>query len=53
MPNVRLHRPAILHGVLKTLREASSGTIPLTDIARRVQEENRGVKPRVLVAKPI
>lgn len=41
LPNVRVHRPAILYGVLKALREASSGTVPLSEAARRVREENR------------
>ena len=41
LPNVRVHRPAILYGVLKALREASSGTVPLAEAARRVREENR------------
>jgi len=41
MPNVRVHRPAILYGALKALREASSGTVPLADAAKRVREENR------------
>ncbi|MCB1602525.1 MAG: UvrD-helicase domain-containing protein [Xanthomonadales bacterium] len=41
LPNVRVHRPAILYGVLKALREASSGAVPLTEAARRVREENR------------
>ncbi|MDX1751096.1 MAG: UvrD-helicase domain-containing protein [Methylophaga sp.] len=41
MPNVRVHRPAILYGVLKALREASSGTVPLADAAKLVREENR------------
>lgn len=41
LPNVRVHRPSILYGVLKALRDASSGTIPLADAARRVREENR------------
>lgn len=41
MPNVRVHRPAILYGVLKALREASLGTVPLAEAARRVREENR------------
>lgn len=40
-PNVRVHRPAILYGVLKAFREASSGTVPLAEAARRVREENR------------
>ncbi|PMR75310.1 UvrD-helicase domain-containing protein [Billgrantia endophytica] len=40
-PNVRVHRPAILYGVLKALRDASPGTIPLAEAARRVREENR------------
>lgn len=41
LPNVRVHRPAILYCVLKALREASAGTIPLADAAIRVREENR------------
>ncbi|MGJ8517615.1 UvrD-helicase domain-containing protein [Carnimonas bestiolae] len=41
LPNVRVHRPGILYGVLKTLREASSGIVPLDEAARRVREENR------------
>jgi DNA helicase-2/ATP-dependent DNA helicase PcrA len=41
MPNVRVHRPAILYGVLKALREASPGAVPLAEAARRVREENR------------
>ena len=41
LPNVRVHRPAILYGVLKALREASSGAVPLPEAARRVREENR------------
>ena len=41
LPNVRVHRPAILYGVLKALREASSGVVSLADAARRVREENR------------
>lgn len=41
LPKVRVHRPAILYGVLKTLREASAGTVPLAEAARRVREENR------------
>jgi DNA helicase-2/ATP-dependent DNA helicase PcrA len=41
MPNVRVHRPAILYGVLKALREASPGTVALAEAARRVRDENR------------
>ena len=41
LPNVRVHRPAILYGALKALREASSGIVPLAETARRVREENR------------
>lgn len=41
MPNVRVHRPAILYGVLKALRETSLGTVPLEEAVRRVREENR------------
>ncbi len=41
MPNVRVHRPAILYGVLKALRGASAGNVPLAEAARRVREENR------------
>lgn len=41
MPSVRVHRPAILYSVLKALREAALGTIPLAEAARRVREENR------------
>lgn len=41
MPSVRVHRPAILYSVLKALREAAPGTIPLAEAARRVREENR------------
>lgn len=41
LPNARVHRPAILYGVLKALRDASAGTIALTEAARRVREENR------------
>ena len=41
MPNVRVHRPAILYGVLKALRDASPGTVPLPEAARRVREEYR------------
>ncbi|WP_163558811.1 UvrD-helicase domain-containing protein [Halomonas sp. NO4] len=40
-PNVRVYRPAILYGVLKALRDASSGTVSLAEAARRVREENR------------
>lgn len=40
-PNVRLYRPAILYGVLKAIREASTGNIQLEEAARRVREENR------------
>lgn len=41
LPNVRVHRPAILYGVLKALREATAGTVSLEEAARRVREENR------------
>lgn len=41
MPDVRVHRPSILYGVLKALRDASAGTVALTETARRVREENR------------
>ncbi|HBN8507719.1 AAA family ATPase [Pseudomonas aeruginosa] len=41
MPNVRVHRPAILYSVLKALRDAAPGTVPLAEAARRVREENR------------
>lgn len=41
LPNVRVHRPAILYGVLKALREASLGGISLEEAASRVREENR------------
>lgn len=41
LPNVRVHRPVILYGVLKALREASSGIVPLAEAASRVREENR------------
>lgn len=41
LPNVRVHRPAILYGVLKALRDASAGSVPLAEAARRVREENR------------
>jgi DNA helicase-2/ATP-dependent DNA helicase PcrA len=41
LPDVRVHRPAIFYGVLKALREASLGTVPLAEVARRVREENR------------
>ena len=41
MPNVRVHRPAILYGVLKALRGASAGNVPLAEATRRVREENR------------
>lgn len=41
MPNVRVHRPTILYGVLKALRGASAGNVPLAEAARRVREENR------------
>ena len=40
-PNVLVYRPAILFGVLKALREASLGNVPLAESARRVREENR------------
>jgi len=41
LPNVRVHRPAILYGVLKALRDASAGNVTLEEAARRVREENR------------
>ncbi len=41
LPNVRVHRPAILYGALKALRDASAGTVALAETARRVREENR------------
>ncbi|ARB45723.1 UvrD-helicase domain-containing protein [Alloalcanivorax xenomutans] len=41
LPNVRVHRPAIFYGVLKALREASTGIVPLEEAAIRVREENR------------
>ena len=41
LPNVRVHRPAILCGVLKALQMASSGNISLKEAALRVREENR------------
>lgn len=41
MPNVRVHRLAILYGMLKALRGASAGNVPLAEAARRVREENR------------
>ena len=41
MPNVRVHRPAILYGVLKALRGASTGTLSLAESSVRVREENR------------
>jgi hypothetical protein len=41
LPNVRVYRPTILYGVLKALREASSGAASLVEAARRVREENR------------
>jgi len=41
MPNVRLYRPVIFYSVLKALRGASAGNIPLAESARRVREENR------------
>jgi DNA helicase-2/ATP-dependent DNA helicase PcrA len=41
LPNVRVHRPAIFYGVLKSLRDSSAGTVPLVEAARRVREENR------------
>ncbi|WP_261793866.1 hypothetical protein [Pseudomonas oryzihabitans] len=37
MPNVRVHRPAILYGVLKALRDAAPGVGPLAEAARRVR----------------
>ena len=36
-----MHRPAILYGALKALRDASAGTVALAETARRVREENR------------
>ncbi|HEX7643472.1 MAG TPA: UvrD-helicase domain-containing protein [Burkholderiaceae bacterium] len=47
MPNVRVHRPAILYAVLKALREASGGVVSLAEAALRVREENR------LVGRPL
>lgn len=41
MPNVRVHRPSILYGVLKALRGASAGTVSLAEASMRVREENR------------
>lgn len=41
MPDVRVHRPAILYGVLKALRGASAGTITLAEASMRIREENR------------
>jgi len=41
LPNVRVHRPAILYGALKALRDASAGAVALAETARRVREENR------------
>ncbi len=41
LPNVRVHRPAILYGVLRALRDASSGAVSLEEAATRVREENR------------
>ena len=41
LPNVRVHRPAIFYGVLKALRDASIGGVPLEESAKRVREENR------------
>ena len=41
MPNVRVHRPAILYGVLKALRGASTGTLSLAESSVRMREENR------------
>lgn len=41
LPNVRVHRPAILYSVLKALRDASTSSVPLAEAARRVREENR------------
>lgn len=41
MPNVRVHRPAILYGVLKALRDAAPGVGPVAETARRVRGENR------------
>lgn len=40
-PNVRVHRPTILYGVIKSLREASTRGIPLPEAAQRVREDNR------------
>lgn len=41
LPNVRVYRPAILYGLLRALRDASAGTLPLAETAKRVREENR------------
>ena len=41
MPNVHVHRPAILYNVLKALRWASTGIVTLTEASIRVREENR------------
>lgn len=41
IPNVRVHRPAILYGVLKALRGASAGNVLLAEAARLVRDENR------------
>ncbi|WP_397471672.1 UvrD-helicase domain-containing protein [Rheinheimera sp.] len=39
--DVRVHRPAILYGVLKALRIAEAGNIPLAEAVLRVREDNR------------
>ncbi|MDR0776881.1 MAG: UvrD-helicase domain-containing protein [Azonexus sp.] len=41
LPNIRVHRPAILYGVLKALRQASTGSASLAEAGARVREENR------------
>lgn len=41
LPNVRVHRPAILYGALKALRDACLGGDTLAETARRVREEGR------------
>lgn len=41
MPDVRAHRPAILYGALKALRDASAGNVTLAETAQRVREESR------------
>ena len=50
MPNVRVHRPAILYGVLKALRGASAGNVPLAEAARRVREEEPIAGPPIAQA---